>query len=105
MGQLARLAGGWPAGEVDLAVEPDCADAGGVRATIWAHRAKNGVFDKDARGEDGLWPAPRQGLVAVDVAVLSFNRCSLGHKIDPFFAVYEDLERNNPTTEGIKRLF
>ena len=67
--QIARLAGARPAGEIDVAVVPERADAGGVRPAVRARRAEETTSGIGGVGEAIARPAPRQlsGSVAVEI--------------------------------------
>ena len=84
-GQIAGLARPRSAREIDVAVEPEGTDPGGVGAAVRPRRAEEGrAAEEDDGREEIVRPAPRQRGVAVDVEILGLNRCSIGHRYTSF---------------------
>src|SRR6266511_4382806 len=83
--QVASLAGAGSAGEVEVAVEPCGADAGGVGAAVRPGRPEEvrGARLRGAGHEEVMRPAPRQRRGSVAVEVGHLDGLSVGHRSPP----------------------
>src|SRR6266511_3227430 len=83
--QVARLASRWPAGDIQIAVEPERPDPGGVRATIRSYRPQEAgdVGLGRAGCKQVVWPAPRDLSRSIAVEIGDLNGHAVGHRIPP----------------------
>src|SRR5215203_1391500 len=80
--KIARLAGARPAGEIEISVVPEGADAGGMRPPVWSRRAEEDLGQRRV-GEEIARPAPRQLRGSVAIEIGDFDWRSLSHRCPP----------------------